>query len=66
MWKVRNEIARLRQYFLSIVLLFLSAFLLTVVGLLCIVLLSCVYLCYLMCIVLLCGYCCILVAILLG
>jgi hypothetical protein len=35
-------------------LLFLCALLLTVVGLLCIVLLSCVYLCYLMCIVLLC------------
>jgi len=35
----------------------LCALLLTVVGLLCIVLLSCVYLCDLMCIVLLCVYC---------
>jgi len=42
------------QYFLPLVLLFLSALLLTVVGLLCTVLLSCVYFCYLMCIVLLC------------
>jgi hypothetical protein len=33
---------------------FICAMLLTVIGLLCIVLLSCVYLCYLMCIVLLC------------
>jgi len=32
--------------------------LLTVVGLLCIVLLSCMYLCYLACIVLQCVYCC--------
>jgi len=32
--------------------------LLTVVGLLCIVLLSCVYFCYLMCIVSPCVYCC--------
>jgi len=40
------------------VLLFLCALLLNVVGLLCIVLLSCVYLCYLMCIVLLCVHCC--------
>jgi len=45
------------QYFLPIVLLYLCAFLLTVVGLLCIVLLFCVYLCYLMRIVLLCVYC---------
>jgi hypothetical protein len=37
---------------------FLCALLLTVVGLLRIVLLSCVYLCYLMCIVLLCVHCC--------
>ena len=36
------------QYFLPLVLLSISALLLTVVGLLCIVLLSCVYLCYLM------------------
>jgi len=42
------------QYFLPLVLLFLSALLLTAFGLLCIVLLSCVYLCYFMCIVLLC------------
>jgi len=46
------------QYFLPLVLLFLCALLLTVVGLLCIELLSCVYLCYLMCIILLCLYCC--------
>ena len=39
-------------------LLFLRALLLTVVGVLCIVLLSFVYFCYLMCIVLLCVYCC--------
>ena len=38
-------------------LLFLCALLLTVVGLWRIVLLSCVYFCYLMCIVLLCVYC---------
>jgi len=38
--------------------LFPCALLLTVVGLLCIVLLSCVYFCYHMCIVLLCVYCC--------
>ena len=38
------------QYFLPMMLLFLCTLLLTVVGLLCIVLLSCVYLCYLMCI----------------
>jgi len=37
-------------------LLFLCALLLTVVGLLCIVLLSCMYLCYLMCIVSLCVF----------
>jgi len=36
----------------------LCSLLLTVVGLLCIILLSCLYLCYLMCIVLLCMYCC--------
>jgi len=46
------------QYFLPIVLLFLRALFLTVVGLLCIVLLSCLYHCYLMCIVLLLVYCC--------
>ena len=39
-------------------LLFLCALLLTVVRLLCIALLSCVYLCYLMDIILLCVYCC--------
>ena len=37
-------------------LLFACALLKTVVRLLCIVLLSCVYLCYLMCVVLLCVY----------
>jgi hypothetical protein len=39
-------------------LLSVCALLLTVVGLLCIELLSYVYFCYLMCIVLLCVYCC--------
>ena len=43
-------------------LLFLCALLLTVVGLLRVVLLSCVYLCYLVCIILLCVYCYTLVA----
>jgi len=38
--------------------LFLRTLLLNVAGLLCIVLLSCMYLCYHMCIVLLCVYCC--------
>jgi len=38
-------------------LLFQCALLLTVVGLLCIELLSYIYFCYLMCIVLLCMYC---------
>ena len=42
------------RYFLPRLLLSLCALLLTVVGLLCIVLLSCVYFCYLMCVVLLC------------
>jgi len=46
------------------VLLFLCALLLTVVGLLCIVLLSCVYFCYLMCIVLLCVCVCVCIAVL--
>jgi hypothetical protein len=50
---IRNQV----RYFLPIVLLFLSALLLTVIGLLCIVFLPCMYLCYLMCIVLLCVYC---------
>ena len=44
--------------FFPLVLLFLCALLLTVVGLLCIELLSYVYFCYFMCIVLLCVYCC--------
>ena len=48
----------MHQQFLPLVLLFLCALLLTVVCLLCIALLSCVYFCYLMCIVLLCVYCC--------
>jgi len=47
-----NNIRKWVQYFLPIVLLFLCALLLTVVGLLCIVLLSCVYFCYLLCIIL--------------
>jgi len=51
---IRNYV----QYFLPLVLPFLCALLFTVVGLLCFVLLSCVYLCYLMCVVLLCVYCC--------
>jgi hypothetical protein len=46
---VRNE----AQYFLPLVLLLLCELLLTVVGLLSIESLPCVYFCYLMCIVLL-------------
>jgi len=46
------------QYFLPLVLLFPGASLLTVVGLLCIELLSCVYFCYVICIILLCVYYC--------
>ena len=42
------------QYFVPLVLLFLCALLLTVVGLLCTELLSYVYFCYLICTVLLC------------
>jgi hypothetical protein len=47
-----NNIRNLVQHFLPLVLLLLNA-LLTVAGLLCIELLSCVYFCYLMCTVLL-------------
>jgi hypothetical protein len=47
-----NNIRKLVQYFLPLVLLLLYA-LLTVVGLLCTELLSCVHFCYLMCVVLL-------------
>ena len=39
-------------------LLLLVALVLTAVGILCIVLLSCVYLCYLVCIVFVSVYCC--------
>jgi hypothetical protein len=50
--KAKNTLLCL--YCLPLVLPFLCALLLTVVGLLCFELLSCVYLCYLMCVVLLC------------
>ena len=53
-----NNIRNYVLYFLRILLLFLCALLLTVIGLLCIVLSSCVYLYYLMFIVLLCVYFC--------
>jgi len=53
-----NNIRNYVQYFLPLVLLFLCALLLTVVGLLCIELLPYVYLCYLTCIALLCVCCC--------
>jgi len=60
MWVVCCGIYRfgIQTAFLPIVLLFLCELLLTVVRLLCIVLLSCVYLCYLMCIILLRVYLC--------
>jgi hypothetical protein len=44
-----NNIVNYVQYFLPLVLLLLCELLLTVVGLLCVELLSCVYFCYLMC-----------------
>jgi hypothetical protein len=56
--KDRTELKYQTRRHHPLVLLFLRALLLTVVSLLCIELLSCVYFCYLMCIVLLYVYCC--------
>ena len=53
-----NNFRNCVQYSLPLVLLFLCALLLTVDGRVCTVLLSCVYCCYLLCIVVLYVYCC--------
>jgi len=58
MYQWNNNITKEVQYFLPIMLPFLCAFLLTAVGLLSVVLLSCVYFCYHMRVVLLYVYCC--------
>ena len=56
--KYRGETILSTRYCKPFLLCFQCALLLTVVGLVCIVLLSCEYCCYIMCIVVLCVYCC--------